>query len=236
MKSMSFAPIVALALMQINLCAHATPPVWLEWAKNQESDFSHYLVYRSATPKAQPSDPADLIATLQASFYLDYEAQAGETYYYWVCSVDRLGNQSTFSGPLSVTVEFAPDGGSSGDGLPSFAVQHLDPNQDPGDPFVDRTRDNDNLIEFSWMPFQGPGIKYCLYLSENQGESTFLLESSETSFALENAESGISYKLRVDVLDSDGSLEARGYSDPVLCDSTSDEVVTPGVPTAVEVR
>ena len=229
MKRASFFPTLAFILFLIPPLGHSADRVWLEWDANSEPDFSHYLVYRSLTPKDQPSDPSDLIASVEAPFYTDAEVQAYNTYYYWVCAVDLYGNKSACSGPLVATI-VTPAGPSA------FEIEHLDDDYVEGDPFIDRTLDNDTVIAFGWSAYSQTEVLYRIYLAENGGEDEFLAETEDTSFQIENAVSGVNYRLRVDVIDANQQIIARAYSEVILCEILTGEILKPEMPRAVNVQ
>jgi hypothetical protein len=78
--------------------------VELEWDKNEEDDFSHYVIYR---------DDVGAIAITKPSSYNTYEdvlVNGGETYTYMVSAVNKFGNEGPKSDAVSVLVPGANSG------------------------------------------------------------------------------------------------------------------------------
>ena len=88
---------ITAALLIINLLPFAQGQVLIEWEPNREADFSHYLLYRSATPYCT----ADPVARVQTPHYVDNNVPE-DIVYYWVSAVDKCGNESDFCGPVEV--------------------------------------------------------------------------------------------------------------------------------------
>jgi len=82
----------------------------LEWNKNTEADFDHYIVYRDTFV-----NPTTEYATTKSTVFLDPDVQYGTTYYYRLKAVDRSGNASVFSSEVSASpvkvdsTDIAPD-------------------------------------------------------------------------------------------------------------------------------
>jgi hypothetical protein len=74
----------------------------LSWAINQEPDLQGYWVYRSE----QPDTPGQRINTnlLLTPTFRDITAVQGKQYTYRVTAVDRSGNESSFSSPVTAAV------------------------------------------------------------------------------------------------------------------------------------
>lgn len=69
----------------------------LKWEQGQETDFSHYKIYRSGSESGVYS----LIKNNYTNVgYFDRNVQQGQTYYYMISAVDRAGNESEEAGPL----------------------------------------------------------------------------------------------------------------------------------------
>ncbi len=230
MKSTSFFSLVILVLILTQIRAIAGDQVLLGWNPNSEPDFSHYLIYRCDSVILQPTIPENLIATTFDSCYCDSNVQADSAYYYWVCAVDLYGNKSVPSKPSQVVV--VPSQGS----FPVLSIEHLDEDQDPEDPFVDRTLDNDNTIEFSWIQSFPESALYRLYVYDNQNPEIYQIETELNSYSFENAVSGRTYRLRVDVIGPEQQIIARGFSEYILCNDEVETVPIPGMPTVLTVE
>lgn len=226
--------LLAVTLILIPRLSFADEMVWLEWIPSPESDVAVYNIYRSALFKPLPTSPEDLIAASEEPQYIDLDVLAGDHFYYWVTAVDYCGNESACCGPLAVTVG-ETHGDSLPDGAPDFDIEHIDENQDPADPFVNRTLDNDDVIEFCWPPFSQPGVRYRIYLSENSNPVLFQMEIDSLGYRIEGAESGQSYRLYVEVIGLDQQPKGWGFSDNIRCQIAEIEVLTPGMPSAVNV-
>ncbi len=225
---------LTLIFAALPLLASASDQIWIEWNPNQEADFDHYFVYRSVAPKALPDIPSDQIATIQAAYYIDSDVETGGTYYYWISSVDLFGNASICSGPLVIALDAGSGEQEPGIKLIAFNIQHADQDFYEDDPFVDRTLDNDNSIEFSWELSLTGDLLYKVYLSMDQGDDLLKAVTEVNHYIVENALSGSSYRIRVDVLNADQQLYARGFSDEIRCELSSVKIETPGIPRVLE--
>jgi hypothetical protein len=74
----------------------------LSWDINQEPDLQGYWVYRSEQPDT-PGQPINTQLLLTPTFR-DITAVLGKQYTYRVTAVDRSGNESSFSSPVSAAV------------------------------------------------------------------------------------------------------------------------------------
>lgn len=217
-------------LLLLPVGVFADDQVILSWNPNAEPDFSHYLIYRCDSLTSQPALPENLIATTSDSSYCDTCVQADQIYTYCIQAVDLCGNKSTASQPLPVIV--IPAQGS----YPVLDIEHLDDNQDLSDPFVDRTLDNDNTIEFSWnLPLPEGGI-FRIYIYNNQNVQLIRAETQAQSYELTNAVIAVAYKLRVDAIGSAQEIIARGFSPQIYCSDIPETVPKPGVPTVLTVQ
>jgi hypothetical protein len=204
--------------------------VWIEWTPNGESDLAGYRVYRTTTTNP-PLYPDHFIAQVTTPSFQDSNNLEGQVCYYWVAAVDQSGNESEACGPL----QFAP-GSQAGNPEPlavTFQINHLDENQDPADPFVDRTLDSDSLIAFSWDPNFGQGATYRIFLSSNSGPYEFMSQNDQPIYQLALAQAGSIYCLRVDVTNSVGLLVARGYSEEIRCETGMADLLAPQRPEAI---
>lgn len=78
----------------------------LTWNANQDSDFSHYIVYKcKITNQVVDSNPANFQRKkyTKDEFFYDTAVRVGKIYYYQVSAVDVFGNESAKSSVLSVT-------------------------------------------------------------------------------------------------------------------------------------
>ena len=194
--------------------AIAQNQVWIEWTSS--SDVDHYLIYRSNDLKPEPDQAEDYIGSSSSAFFIDHDVMAGSDYYYWVTALDEVGNASTCSGPLQVSSDQLEPDGFFDNQLDSISVQHLDEDQNPSDPFVDRTLDNDNAIMFMWdLNIEGV-VLYRVYLFHDGISAGFQEETQNNTFIVENALPETHYQLRVDALSDDQRLLARGSSESVI--------------------
>ena len=78
------------------------PEVDLSWSINAETDLAGYRVYRSE----QQGTPGQLVTPdlLPSPAYRDTSVQPGHAYWYSVTAVDRSGNESAPSAPVTVEV------------------------------------------------------------------------------------------------------------------------------------
>jgi len=72
----------------------------LSWAANPENDLAGYNIYRSTSSGANYTKINSLILT--NTNYQDTNIQSGTTYYYVVTAIDNLGNESIYSGEVSI--------------------------------------------------------------------------------------------------------------------------------------
>ncbi|MFA5668768.1 MAG: FG-GAP-like repeat-containing protein [Balneolaceae bacterium] len=84
----------------LNLIANGGGGISLEW--DEAASATMYAIYRAHNDD-NPAN-ASLLATVSTTSYQDDAVTAGETYYYWVASKDRFGNESASkTGPISAT-------------------------------------------------------------------------------------------------------------------------------------
>lgn len=74
--------------------------VYLSWDANTQGNLAGYNIYRE--------DPSQIVQKLTATpiketSFLDSGVQAGQTYHYWVTSVDKNGKESTYQ-PFHVSI------------------------------------------------------------------------------------------------------------------------------------
>ncbi|MFH1861632.1 MAG: FlgD immunoglobulin-like domain containing protein [bacterium] len=93
--------ILIISLILIQLPHVALAQVLIEWTPNGESDFAYYSVYRSTDLSADLTDPTVCVACVNDPQYFD-NSESVETVYYWISAVDRFGNESPYSNPLTV--------------------------------------------------------------------------------------------------------------------------------------
>ncbi len=75
--------------------------VELAWARNTESDFKEYRIFRS-----EEGGPfVEIARGLDAPTYSDHAVQSGKHYRYQVSAVDQLGNVSAPSAPVEITAQ-----------------------------------------------------------------------------------------------------------------------------------
>ncbi len=214
----------------------AAEPVWIQWTPGAEPDLGHYVVCRSSQSKPQPDLPGDFLATVETPFYLDTEAQPGSTYYYWVAAVDTVGNVSLFSGPLEVLVTESGYAASAPGDLQAFEVQHVDEDQDPEDPYVNRSLDNDDRLDFSWTPPLSDIVFYRIYLSVDGSDDSLKAVTQEPAYSLADAVVETNYRLRVDAVDGSNQVVARGYSQEIRRVAVAPEMPQPDPPRAMNVE
>ncbi|MBU1881783.1 hypothetical protein KKA08_07080 [bacterium] len=208
--------------------ALAQNQVWIEWASSSEPDVDLFLIYRSNDLKPEPDQAEDYIGSSSTLYFIDHNVIIGPDYYYWVSAVDEAGNPSAFSGPLQVSADQLEPGGFLDNQLDSISVQHLDEDQDPNDPYIDRSLDNDNAIMFMWdLNIEGV-VLYRVYLFYEGVSAGFQVETENNTYILEDALKETEYQLRVDAVNDEQRLLARGHSGTV---TYVDEVGYPGRPT-----
>ncbi len=215
---MKYARILLLTVLALTGSASAVPTaqIQLDWNPNADPDISHYNVYRTPTPESPIGETA-LIGTTRTSHYLDHLPAAEGKYYYWISAVDLCGNESELCEPLEVEVGSVPGAGGEPIAWQTFDVLHLDEDQDPQDPYVDRSLDNDSNVSFTWSCEGGVVQLFRIYVAVNGGAEELFAESIENQFQIGSAQSGATYRLRVDACDSSGVVIARGYSDVIQC-------------------
>jgi hypothetical protein len=74
----------------------------LRWRDSPTNDVKVYDVFRRATNTAPDASSVPL-DTIKGTRFVDDDATRGNTFYYWVRSVDNSGNKSTWAGPVSST-------------------------------------------------------------------------------------------------------------------------------------
>jgi hypothetical protein len=94
--------LVAVPIRDEQATGTAAGAIELSWDINQEPDLEGYWVYRSE----QPDTPGQRIHTklLLTPTFRDITAMLGKQYTYRVTAVDRSGNESSFSSPVSAAV------------------------------------------------------------------------------------------------------------------------------------
>jgi hypothetical protein len=100
----TFPPAVPANLVAVLVPATTENPavVELSWGISAEADLAGYHVYRSA---AEGTAPERLNSELlQVPTFRDTRAEAGRSYSYFVTAVDRSGNESPRSAPVTVEV------------------------------------------------------------------------------------------------------------------------------------
>lgn len=237
MKSTTTFRWLAVVLLMLGSAAISHSQIWIEWSPNSEPDLSHYCIYRTSSPNAsRPGFSEAFLTRVQSCRYVDFSAPVGSTYYYWVSAVDQCGNESSLCGPLKAEAFCGRQDSVGNQNVSVFSVRHLDEDQDPQDPYIDASTDNDQTLDFSWDPIPQEGSRYRIYLSKNQEPDVFITEIQESSYQIVNAVPGCAYRLSVDVIGSDQQLLKHGISMDVLCDVQSDVVPVPGRPEAVELK
>jgi hypothetical protein len=87
------------------------PSVNLAWTPVADPDLSQYKIYRNSSPEPEVHGS---VAASETTF-ADTSVSVGETYFYWVSSLDSLGSEGQLAGPVSIYVEGSvavPDDGS----------------------------------------------------------------------------------------------------------------------------
>jgi len=232
---MKYAIALATALLMVALflpLAFAQNQVWIEWASSSDPDVDHYLIYRSNDQKLEPDLAADLIGSSTSLYFIDHDVVMGPDYYYWVSAIDEAGNASAFTGPLQVgSTQIEPDGFLDSQ-LDTICIQHLDEDMDPSDPYVDRTLDNDDEILFQWdLNIEGEPV-YRIFLFYDGISAGFQCETQETTFLLDETQKETGYQLRVDAVNAQQKLLARGYSEVVTCVDDEEPISRPSQPNA----
>lgn len=227
---------IVIGLLLISLQSVASDRIWIQWDACPESDLNHYVIYRSDASKAQPDLVIDQLAVTEASFYIDENVELGTTYYYWVSAVDEVGNASITSEPLVVVFDATYGEGTPEQRFQSFMIEHVDEDQYPTDPFVNRAIDNDNKIEFTWSSLSNDDVHFVIYLSLNDGPDAFASETEESYYAVGNAASGETVRLRVDVIDANDQLVARGFSDVIRCEIIDTQIIAPETPKVLDLE
>lgn len=77
--------------------------IQVTWVNPTVSDFDFVEVYRNTTNN---SGTATRVAVIRGSTYVDSPLAINVTRYYWLKAVDRTGNKSDFTSPVSATTEF----------------------------------------------------------------------------------------------------------------------------------
>ncbi len=75
--------------------------IGIEWLKNREPDINGYNIYRSI------GDTINLIKidSTQEDYHIDYYLEYDSTYYYRISAVDKFGNESLLTPPVSAKPE-----------------------------------------------------------------------------------------------------------------------------------
>ncbi|MCS4193549.1 surface protein [Salinibacter ruber] len=115
-----------------SLSATAAPDaVSLSWRASDSPDVARYRVYRDTAPIDSTTTPSSLAAydsttTLEDrnfNFFADSSVASGQTYYYRVTAVDRVGNESGFSAQASGQTTVAITGLQPESGTPGTSVR-----------------------------------------------------------------------------------------------------------------
>ena len=157
-------------ILQLAVSVYASDQIWVKWNQNDEPDLQHYQVYRSTIPTVEPETDAELIATTEATTYVDHNADPGNIYYYWITAVDLYGNTSACSSPLIVMLDDSAGASTLVNDISLFSVEHVDGDFYPDDPYVNRMLDNDNSIEFSWPATNADDAIYRVFTSVDQAQ------------------------------------------------------------------
>lgn len=103
-----------------------TPGIITEWTPNQESDLSHYIIFRDITPGTLV--PIDIIQKSE-SIYEDFNVELGQTYYYKLSAVDSADNVSEPSDELIAIADLINFvGGNQGTIIDEFQLKQNYPN------------------------------------------------------------------------------------------------------------
>ena len=89
------------------LASASTVEIVLQWLPNPEEDLDFYTIYRGIISEFELGDPYDF--TIDTA-YVDGAVDPGVTYYYVVTATDFNGNESDYSGEVSVEL-LGVDGG-----------------------------------------------------------------------------------------------------------------------------
>jgi len=73
----------------------------LNWEASTSPSVVMYFIYRSTTQGFTPTQPADTLASIDTTEFMDNDVSNGTTYYYRVSAADVLENESTLSAEIS---------------------------------------------------------------------------------------------------------------------------------------
>ncbi len=205
--------------------------IWLQWDSNPEPDLAHYLVYKTASRTAPPTSK-DLIAKVQTPSYIVEDVALPEHCYFWIRAVDRQGQQSSLAGPLEVQADSTAFKSDGQDAPEAFLIEHRDNDQQAGDPYIDRTLDNDDTVEFVWRDLKDLSGSYRLYLQRDSYPEVFLDHITAHQYLVTPATYGAAYRLRIEVVDGQGQVHAQGVSRSIRCMEKPDQSLVPGQPAA----
>jgi fibronectin type 3 domain-containing protein len=236
MKIAAHSITILFLILQHAVSGYASDQIRIKWDQNDEPDLQHYQVYRSTIPTLEPKTDAELIATTEATTYVDHNADPGNIYYYWIAAVDLYGNTSACSSPLIVMLDDSAGASTLVNDIPLFSVEHVDDDFYPDDPYVNRTLDNDNSIEFSWPATNAADAIYKIFTSVDQAQENFLAETEDNDYSISNAAAGTNYRLRIDVINANLQITSRGYSEVISCEPSFELLPKPGKPSIPELE
>jgi len=77
------------------------PKITVFWAKNINTDFSHYNVYRASTAQGLEDSLLSYITSVTVENYIDLNVKVDSTYFFRITTVDKGGFESLPSSPVS---------------------------------------------------------------------------------------------------------------------------------------
>jgi hypothetical protein len=168
--------------------------ILLAWNANSEADFDHYEIWKGTS-----SGGETFFCNNSSNSYVDINVSQGNTYYYKVKAVDRVGNKSDFSNeasasPLPTDVDIVPGPPSTPQNVTATGVELG--------------------IIVSWSPNPEADLDhYEVWRGTSSGGETFYANTGNTRFVDYAVSLGVTYYYKVRAVDFAGNKS--GFSSEV---------------------
>jgi len=168
--------------------------ILLAWNANSEADFDHYEIWKGTS-----SGGESFFCNNASNSYVDINVSQGNTYYYKVKAVDRVGNKSDFSNeasasPLPTDIDIVP-------GPPSVPQNVTAVGVELG-------------VIVSWSPNSEADLDhYEVWRGTSSGGETFYANTGNTRFVDYAVSLGVTYYYKIRAVDFAGNKS--GFSSEV---------------------
>ena len=168
--------------------------ILLTWNANTEADFDHYEIWKGTS-----SGGESFFCNSASNSYVDINVSQGNTYYYKVKAVDRVGNKSDFSNeasasPLPTDIDIVPGPPSVPQNVTAVGVELA--------------------VIVSWSPNTEADLDhYEVWRGTSSGGETFYANTGNTRFVDYAVSLGVTYYYKVRAVDFAGNKS--GFSSEV---------------------